>query len=331
MSKNLEQSSNVRWSLVADIGGTNARFSAVPQGQLESEYEFHHSVEEYPQFAGLIGGLLAEIAEATGWNCPPESACFAVACPADTEVITFTNSHWEFTKTSLKQALNCGNLSVINDFEAVAHGITELGEDDCLQIGGAAAQSHKPVGILGAGTGLGMAGLVSHSDGYHVLDTEGGHADFAPVGQRQMDVLACLRETYKRVSLERVLSGKGIVNIYKAICTIENVEESLDTPPEVVAAALDGSNPQALTALNTFCESMGAAAGNLALTLGAKGGIYIAGGVVPRFSEFFASSGFRDKFEEKGRFASYLQPIPVYLVMRSNLGLLGAAKKLQEI
>ena len=103
------------------------------------------------------------------------------------------------------------------------------------------------------------------------------------------------------------------------------------TPPEVVNAALEGSNPQALTALNTFCESMGAAAGNLALTLGAKGGIYIAGGVIPRFSEFFASSGFRNKFEDKGRFVSYLQPIPVYLVMHNNLGLLGAAKKLQEI
>ena len=257
--------------------------------------------------------------------------CLAVACPADVEHIAFTNSHWEFTKTQLLEWFGCQRLVVINDFEAVAHGITELGEDDCLQIGGGSPQTHKPVGILGAGTGLGMAALVSHSDGYHVLDTEGGHADFAPVGQRQVDVLGCLRETYKRVSLERVLSGKGIVNIYKAICSIEDAEDLLATPPEVVTAALDGSNPQALTALNTFCESMGAAAGNLALTLGAKGGIYIAGGVVPRFKEFFANSGFRDKFEEKGRFAAYLQPIPVYLVTRSNLGLLGAAKKLQEI
>lgn len=320
-----------RWNLVADIGGTNARFSALLEGQLESEFEFHHSVEEYPLFSDLVIKLRAEIAAVTGLITAPNAVCLAVACPADVEHIAFTNSHWEFTKTQLLEWFGCQQLVVINDFEAVAHGITELDEDDCLQIGGETPQSHKPVGILGAGTGLGMAGLVSHGNSYSVLDTEGGHADFAPVGQRQMDVLGCLRETYKRVSLERVLSGKGIVNIYKAICTIENVEESLETPPEVVAAALDGSNPQALTALNTFCESMGAAAGNLALTLGAKGGIYIAGGVVPRFSEFFASSGFRDKFEEKGRFASYLQPIPVYLVMRSNLGLLGAAKKLQEI
>ena len=331
MSKNLEQSSNVRWSLVADIGGTNARFSAVPQGQLESEYEFHHSVEEYPQFAGLIGGLLAEIAEATGWNCPPESACFAVACPADTEVITFTNSHWEFTKTSLKQALNCGNLSVINDFEAVAHGITELGREDLVQVGGQSPIVDKAIGILGAGTGLGVAGLVYHNDGYHVLDTEGGHADYAPIDSIQSAVVNCLRETYGRVSLERLLSGKGLLNIYTALCTIEGAEAVFTTPAEVVAGALDSADAKALQTLNMFCEGMGSAAGNLALTFGAKGGIYIAGGVIPRFQEFFINSGFRHKFEDKGRFVSYLQPIPVYLVIRSNLGLLGAAKKLQQI
>ena len=177
MSALQDASSNPRWNLVADIGGTNARFSAVLEGQLESEHEFHHSVEEYPEFAGLIGGLLAEIAEATGWNNTPVNACFAVACPADTDVIAFTNSHWKFTKTSLQQALGCENLAVINDFEAVAHGIIELGEADLVQVGGQLPIAHKAIGILGAGTGLGVAGLVQHSDGYHVLDTEGGHAD----------------------------------------------------------------------------------------------------------------------------------------------------------
>ncbi|MFY9332602.1 MAG: glucokinase [Porticoccaceae bacterium] len=319
------------WNLVADIGGTNARFSAILEGQLESEFEFHHSVEEYPQFSDLIVKLRAEIIEATGLTGAPKGVCLAVACPADVEHIAFTNSHWQFTKTQLLQWFGCQRLVVINDFEAVAHGITELSDDDCIKIGGGEPVTHKPIGILGAGTGLGMAALVSHSNGYHVLDTEGGHADFAPVDQRQMEVLTNLRKSYKRVSLERVLSGNGIVNIYKAICSIENVAAVFDTPPDVVSAALDGSNPQALTALNTFCESMGAAAGNLALTLGAKGGIYIAGGVIPRFSEFFVNSGFRNKFEDKGRFVSYLQPIPVYLVMRNNLGLLGAAKKLKEI
>lgn len=330
-------SSHPRWNLVADIGGTNARFSAVLEGQLESEHEFHHSVEEYPEFAGLIGGLLAEIAEATGWSNPPINACFAVACPADTDVIAFTNSHWKFTKTSLQQALGCENLAVINDFEAVAHGIVELGEADLVQVGGQLPIAHKAIGILGAGTGLGVAGLVQHSDGYHVLDTEGGHADYAPIDEIQSAVVNCLRETYGRVSLERLLSGKGLLNIYTALCTIEGVDAAFTTPAEVVAGALGSPDTdseidaKALQTLNMFCEGMGSAAGNLALTLGAKGGIYIAGGVIPRFQEFFINSGFRSKFEDKGRFVSYLQPIPVYIVIRSNLGLLGAAKKLQQI
>ncbi|MGB0668803.1 MAG: glucokinase, partial [Porticoccaceae bacterium] len=200
---------STNWNLVADIGGTNARFSALlDDGSLESEYEFHHSVEEYPQFADLIDGLLAEIAEATGWRDAPTNVCFAVACPADNEEIAFTNSHWKFTKTQLKQLLNCDRLSVINDFEAVAHGITELDDSDLVKVGGADAVDTKPIGILGAGTGLGVAGLVRHAHGYHVVDTEGGHADYAPIDDVQSDVVDCLREHYGRVSLERLLSGK---------------------------------------------------------------------------------------------------------------------------
>ncbi|MDG1311568.1 MAG: glucokinase [Porticoccaceae bacterium] len=320
------------WNLVADIGGTNARFSALlNDGSLESKYEFHHSVEEYPQFADLIGGLLSEIAKATGWDNAPANVCMAVACPADSEEIAFTNSHWKFTKTQLKQLLGCEKLSVINDFEAVAHGITELGVEDLVKVGGNDGVDSKPIGILGAGTGLGVAGLVRHSDGYHVVDTEGGHADYAPIDDAQSAVVNCLRDRYGRVSLERLLSGKGILNIYRALCSIEGADAQFETPAEVVAAALDNNDDKALQTLNMFCEGMGSAAGNLALTFGAKGGIYIAGGVIPRFQTFFINSGFRSKFEDKGRFVSYLQPIPVYLVIRSNLGLLGAAKKLQQI
>ena len=320
---------SAEWSLVADIGGTNARFSAVPAGQLESQYEFHHSVEEHPEFSDLMVDLLKEIAEATGWDTPPASACFAVACPADTDEIVFTNSHWRFTKTQLKQLLSCDELYVINDFEAVAHGITELGEDDVIQVGGDKPISTKPIGIIGAGTGLGVAGLVPLADGYHVVDSEGGHADYPPITERMAAVVGLLRKEYGRVSLERLLSGKGIFNIYRSLCTLGNKQRACETPAEVVAAAHRGDNELALQALNMFCSGMGSTAGNLALTYGAKGGIYIAGGVVPRFKDFFINSEFRYKFEEKGRFVNYLKPIPVYIVVRENLGLLGAAKKLQ--
>ena len=137
-----------------------------------------------------------------------------------------------------------------------------------------------------------------------------------------------LREEYGRVSLERLLSGKGILNIYKSLCALESVDIAFDKPADIVAAALEGEDSIALQTLNMFCEGMGSAAGNLALTLGAKGGIYIAGGVVPKFQDFFMKSDFRLKFEDKGRFVNYLKPIPVYLVTRNNLGLIGAAKRL---
>lgn len=316
------------WSLVADIGGTNARFSALPLGALESEYTFNHSVEEHPEFSELIVDVVKEISQATGWNSAPNNACFAVACPADKEEIAFTNSHWHFTKSELKALLNCEQVWVINDFEAVAHGITELGEEDFVQIGGEAAVADKPIGILGAGTGLGIAGLVKLSNGYQVLDTEGGHADFSPISDEQAAVVNLLREEYGRVSLERLLSGKGIFNIYKSLCALECKVIEHAKPADIVAAAQSGDDPIALQSLNMFCEGMGSAAGNLALTLGAKGGIYIAGGVVPKFQNFFIKSDFRLKFEDKGRFVNYLKLIPVYLVTRNNLGLVGAAKKL---
>lgn len=319
---------SVEWSLVADIGGTNARFSALPLGALESEYTFNHSVEEHPRFYDLIVDVVREINQATGWHSAPKNACFAVACPADNEEIVFTNSHWRFTKSELKALLNCEQVWVVNDFEAVAHGITELQDKDFVQIGGDTPASDKPIGILGAGTGLGIAGLVKLGAGYHVLDTEGGHADFSPINDQQAAVVNLLREEYGRVSLERLLSGKGIRNIYKSLCTLESLDAVYDKPAEIVAAALDGQDSIALQTLNMFCEGIGSAAGNLALTLGAKGGIYIAGGVIPKFQDFFVKSDFRHKFEEKGRFVNYLKPIPVFLVTRSNLGLVGAAKKL---
>jgi glucokinase len=319
----------LNWHLVADIGGTNARFAALLDGKLEAEHEFYHSVQEYPAFSDLIVKLKDELGTKAAIHTPPTSVCLAVACPADAEQITFTNSHWSFSRSELRQWLDCDDVLLINDFEAVAHGITELQAVDYRQIGGAAAVPGKAVGILGAGTGLGMAALVPLTVGYHILDTEGGHADFAPVDQQQMDVLNYLRSIYGRVSLERLLSGMGLVNLYQAVCHLQSATQTLQHPGEIVEASLRGDNPQALAALNLFCEAFGATAGNLALTLGARGGIYISGGVIPRFADFFAASGFREKFESKGRFRSYLQPIPVYLVTRGNLGLLGAAKKLQ--
>lgn len=317
------------WNLIADIGGTNARFAAIRDRELQSEFEFHHSVLEYPSFADVIIRLKEELS-IQGIHKPPAAVCLAVACPADVEHISFTNSHWSFSTSDLMQWLECEELALINDFEAVAHGVTELTAEDYVQIGGQSPVPGKVIGLLGPGTGLGVAALIPLNNGYHILDTEGGHADFAPVDQLQFDVLEYLRGIYGRVSLERLLSGKGLFNIYSALCHLRAVPPTLTSPAEVVNAGIAHTDVEALAALNMFCEAFGATAGNLALTLGAKGGIYVAGGVIPRFGDFFRNSGFREKFETKGRFRSYLQPIPVFLVTRSNLGLLGAAKYLKR-
>lgn len=316
------------WNLVADIGGTNARFAAYVCDDANITYEFHHAVSEYPQFDQVLKVLMADIAVTLGGWCPPQRVCFAVACPVDNNLIRFTNSHWHFSRGQIIAAFNCQNVSLINDFQALAHGITELADGDFRQIGRGVCRADKPSVVLGAGTGLGVAALIPHVGGYQVIDSEGGHVDFAPVGDMQVEVLRYLLTRHQRVSLERLLSGPGLLNIYAALSSIHSRQHALSSPSEVVEQAFDGSNSIAAATLDLFCEVLGSTAGNLALTYGARGGVYIAGGIVPRFADYFFASQFRQFFESKGRFASYLEPIPTYLVTHTNLGILGATKHL---
>lgn len=316
------------WDLVADIGGTNARFSVVHHGERRDSIHLHYSVKDYPEFYKVIEIVIEELREFSGLTSAPNQVCFAVACPADSESITFTNSRWKFFREDLKRKLNCRELYIINDFEAFAHGVSQLSIKDLLSIGSGLANPEKPKAILGAGTGLGVAALMPHSYGYEVISSEGGHIDFAPVTDLQIDVLRRLLDSYQRVSFERLLSGKGMLNIYSALSEINGVGHSLEHPSEVVSYGVEGRDPIAIQTLELFCEVMGSMAGNLALTYGAKGGVFIAGGIVPRFENFFVNSRFRHFFEKKGRFSEYLQSIPTYLVSRPDLGLVGAAKKL---
>ena len=201
------------WYLVADIGGTNARFSALKPGQLESELQFFHSVDEYPNFENLLEIIINEIGQVTGWENPPYKACFAVACPADADRISFTNSHWSFSQSKIKKFLKCESLIIINDFEAVAHGIMELKDDEVIQIGGGLPVKNRAIGILGAGTGLGVAGLLPYNGGYHIIESEGGHSDYSPISEAQGEVVRRLRAKFGRVSLERLLSGLSLIHI----------------------------------------------------------------------------------------------------------------------
>tara|TARA_A100001015_G_scaffold281529_1_gene344876 strand:- start:91 stop:1080 length:990 start_codon:yes stop_codon:yes gene_type:complete len=319
----------VPWDLVADIGGTNARFGVIQGEENKIIKEFNHSVLEYPKFSQVISTLLTQVGTSLGLNHSPHRICFAVACPADNEHISFTNSHWKFSKTELLCILGCQELTIINDFAAIAHGISELKLSDHIKIGGGSHLASLPMAILGPGTGLGVSAIVPSKKGYHVIDSEGGHADFAPVGDLQRSLLNYLVTKYERVSLERLLSGNGLMNIYSALCLSHSEHPSFVSPAEVVEASNHGSCAISKLTVSLFCEILGSTAGNLALTYGARGGVYISGGIVPRFKQSFVESGFRRAFENKGRFASYLAPIPVYLITKTNLGLVGAAKKLR--
>ena len=316
---------------MADIGGTNARFGIVPDGQLAIRYEFHYSVSDYPDFYQLMEKLSTDAKECIGSTEPPSKACLAVACPAHAESISFTNSPWEFSIQDLKRFLGCEHLIVINDFEAIAHGITELDSNDLIKIGEGIPHHNAPKAILGAGSGLGVAAIVGHSSSYQVVDGEGGHIDFAPITAMHVEILGYLKKKYSRVSYERVLSGNGLLNLYAAISSLNERFNSLTEPSEVVAAALDDSDEIARLTLEVFCEVMGSLAGNLALIYGARGGVFIAGGVAPRFKIFMSNSSFRKFFVDKGRFRDYLDGIPTYLVTRSDTGLIGALKSLSMI
>lgn len=318
------------WNLVADIGGTNARFAVHDIRSDELQKVVVLSVADNPTFLGALQHLLNLLSQEDQWTRFPQQACLAVACPVDREMISFTNSDWQFTRTELSEALNHVPVQVMNDFSAVAWSIPELKPFEWHQIGGHSAKSDKPIAILGPGTGLGVCTMVPDENGYKVVDGEGGHIDFAPVNAREIDILIELQRRYERISVERLLSGGGILNIYQALCAIDDSPEKFESPQQITDAAIASEDEVAIEALSIFCQILGSTASNLALICNAKGGVYIAGGIVLRFLEFIQSSEFRARFEDKGRFRSYVENIPVRVILKQHLGLFGALQKIKQ-
>ncbi|MFT7286640.1 MAG: glucokinase [Halieaceae bacterium] len=317
------------WYLLADIGGTNARFALgdVQSGTLSQQLTV--SVAECETFAAALDLYLASVKAQTCWERSPRNACLAVAGPADTGFVTFTNSAWVVDRRDLAQSLGVKELHLINDFEAIGHAIPTLRSDDWAQVGGGVDVLGKPQVVLGPGTGLGVCSVVPEGTDFRVLAGEGGHVDFAPTDQEETEILRLLLTRYQRVSAERLLSGAGLLNIYWALTELRGHGRSHGTPADISAAALANTDPVATEALAVFCRVLGSVAGNLALTLGAHGGVYIAGGIVPRMLDFLARSDFRERFVAKGRFRSYLDSIPTRAITRDNPGLLGALRFLQ--
>jgi glucokinase len=217
---------------------------------------------------------------------------------------------------------------VINDFHANALAVPHLNGSDLLQVGGGEAVAGMPMGVIGPGSGLGVSAVVPSGDTYVPVAGEGGHVTMAPADARESAVLELMRSRYDHVSAERVLSGPGLVNLYNALCELERFPAASLTAAQISDAQIRATDPRAREAVDMFCAMLGTVAGNLALTLGAHGGVYIAGGIVPKLGEAFAHSPFRARFEAKGRFQAYLAAIPTFVVVRPHAALLGAAQLL---
>lgn len=314
-----------QYALVTDIGGTNARFALYDLATNELSAITKILISKNDILLTLIKDYLAS------QSVTVEMACIAIACPIDDEdVINMTNNDLSFSRSELIQALNLIKLEVINDFTAVSMSIPQLSKKDLIKIGGDEPNLNYPIAIYGAGTGLGVSHLIKIKQHWISLSGEGGHTELPMTSEDEDRILAQLRKKFGRVSTERFLSGNGIVNIYQALLQINEQPMEALTPDIIVKNALSKSCPLCLQTLTYFCTFMGRFGGNLALTLNTQGGVYIAGGIVPRFIEFFKSSPFREAFEHKGRMSYLVKKIPVYVITHEDPGLLGAGVYLQN-
>ena len=320
-----------RYGLVADAGGTNVRFALVDLDAGSALVAPHR----YPSksFATIEQAAHAYLAEQK-LDAAPLAAVISVAGPVDGNAIHMTNLGWHFSGQALGAALGIARVRLVNDYEAIARAIPNLGTSDVRDIGsrGAAAQSEcETIAIVGPGTGLGVGGYIRAGKDFLPLVTEGGHADFAPADDVEIEILKILRGRFGHVSNERILSGPGLVNLYLALSTIEgSAGEELD-PHAITAGALSGRNPFCALVLSRFCAILGRVAGDVALVMGARQGVFLGGGILPAVADFLAGSTFRARFEAKGRFESYMRDIPTRLIVNDNAGLLGAATLVRAI
>src|SRR5580704_3455657 len=311
--------------LVGDIGGTNARFGLVaPDGTL-----LHSRVLADADYAGIGDAIEAYLAERDGLPRPRRGA-IAIASAIAGDEVRMTNHPWGFSISGLKRRLRFQRLEVINDFTAQALALPRLGPDDKLAVGEGEAAPHAPIGVLGPGSGLGVSGLVPFGKRWIPLTGEGGHATMPPVTARESAVLDAMRGRLDHVSAERVISGPGIANLYNSLAAVDGVPAKQYTAAQITDAGIGAADPLCAETTEMFCAMLGTVAGNLALTLGAKGGVYIAGGIIPRLGARFAASPFRERFEAKGRFRDYLAAIPTFVVTHNLPAFLGCTTALAQ-
>lgn len=312
--------------LIGDIGGTNARFALV-----EADGSIHSILPltcgHYQTLADACEDYLARIPH----KGKPRHGALAVASPILGDEIKLTNLHWTFSIEATRARLGLDKLEVVNDFVAAALAVPHLPVEGVVKVGQGEAVAGAPIWALGPGTGLGAAALVWTGLHWMPLSSEGGHMTIAAADDREAEILSVLRRKLGHVSAERVVSGPGLVNLYSAIAQLagKDVEPGL-LPADVSERGLNRSCPISVETLDVFASMLGTAASDLAIMLNARGGLYIAGGVVPRLMPWFVNSGFRTRFEQKGRFSDFLAGVPTYVIMQPLPALTGLAALVAE-
>ena len=316
--------------IVADIGGTNARFAIADEGAPGFSRDLTLRCADFESAGAAIRAYIAE----TGLP-EPDVICLAAAGPVIDQTVRFTNNHWTIDASELQKEFGTERVRLMNDFEAIAYSVPFLTPADCLPIGlpdpRSLADIDFNVAVLGPGTGLGAVGLVRRGHEFYPIVGEAGHVGFSPETRVQLDILTALRERFDRVSVERLVSGPGLANIYSALTRIHGEQRTQLTAAEIFEAATGTDDPRAAESLQLFFEILGQFAGNLALTLGAHDGIFIGGGIVRRYPQLLENSGFRSGFESKGRHRSLMEQIPTQLITHPEPGLLGASYCAQQL
>ncbi len=308
--------------LVGDIGGTNARLAMVDEdGHLRHPKTY--ATKDY----GSLTEIVATYLETAMGRKRPERVVLAVAGPLVDGEIELTNIDWRISEGELVGAFEFEKVRLLNDFGAQALAAPHLPADSLRRIGPDLRPSPTcPIVVVGAGTGFGVAGLVHSDRGDLVLQAEGGHASFAPSDDVEIEIFRILKARFGRVSIERILSGAGMVDLYAALCELAG-----ETPHLTTAQAITTSkDAQALATVARFCAILGSVAGDIALTYGARGGVYIAGGIAPQIQDPLMQGDFRARFEAKGRMSSYMADIPTTLITHPYAALVGAARALDQ-
>ena len=309
-------------AVVADIGGTNARFALVDLTTLATSNLVVFPSQAHASLQSAAAAYLKAL------RVRPRLAAFAVAGPVLGDTVSVTNLGWVTSQGELRDAIGAEVLLVLNDFEALAHSLPLLREPDLFPIGGGSAEDRATKVVLGPGTGLGVAGLGRSKSGWVPIPGEGGHISFGARDPHEFELLERLRAGRVHFSAERVLSGPGLMALYATLAKLNGAGVAARHPREIVESSYSGADPIARQTVEQFIVWLGRFAGDVALLFGAKGGVYLGGGIAPKIISALQAGSFREAFEAKGRLSDYLARIPIQVILAGDAGLRGAAAAL---